>query len=235
MDELARLIVERMAATDRRPFLIGIAGSVAVGKSTIAEALRARLADGPGRPVVAVVPTDGFLLPNAVLETRGIAHRKGFPESYDTAALTGFLAAVRHGARATAPVYDHVTYDVVAGEEQVVVDVDVVIVEGINTLQVDADRYDLAVYVDADEGAVVGWFVERLVGLWTASRHDPDSFFHPLAGLSEDEVRAMAHAVWDAVNGPNLRQHILPSRDHADLIIDKAADHSVLRVRSQPR
>jgi type I pantothenate kinase len=230
MDELAQLIAERMAATDRRPFLIGIAGSVAVGKSTIAEALRAQLAEGPGHPTVAVVPTDGFLLPNAVLDERGIGHRKGFPESYDTDALIGFLGAVRDGRRATAPVYDHVTYDVLADEEQVVDGVDVVIVEGINALQVDADRYDVAVYVDADEADVVGWFVDRLVGLWTTTRDDPGSFFHPFATTSEDEVRAMARAVWDGVNGPNLHEHIAPSRDQADVIVDKGPGHGIRRI-----
>jgi type I pantothenate kinase len=232
--DLARLLHERAVARAAPPLLVGLTGAVAVGKSTTAGILRGLLAEHPEHPVVEVVATDGFLLPNVVLDERGLADRKGFPESYDHDALVAFLAALRRGEPdVRAPLYSHVTYDV-TDEVQVLVRPDVVIVEGLTVLgPALAGRFDVTIYVDADETDVEAWFVARLVALRAAAVDDEASFYRPLAAFSDDDVRAFAHAVWASINGPNLRENVLPGRDDADVVVEKAADHTIrgLRVR----
>jgi len=222
-----------------RPYIVGLAGSVAVGKSTTARILQALLARWPAHPRVELVTTDGFLLPNRELAARGLAERKGFPESYDTAALVAFLAALKRGDPVVrAPVYSHVRYDIVEGEEQVVERPDVVIVEGLNVLQTSrgvsrhvSDFFDFSIYVDADERDIEQWFVERFFLLRETVFADPESFFHPYASMSEADAESFARMVWATINGVNLREEILPTRARADLVLEKAADHRVRRVR----
>jgi type I pantothenate kinase len=257
---LSRLLNLRVAATQalqqttdtflgrphhRTPFIIGLGGSVAVGKSTTARVLQALLARWPDHPDVELVTTDGFLLANAVLEERGIMDRKGFPESYDVRALMRFLDRVKRGDPARAPVYSHVTYDIVEGEEQVLDAPDIVIVEGLNVLQTGAsagaearfvsDWFDFSIFVDADEADIEQWFVARIFALRETAFSDETSFFRHFATFSEDELRATAQGIWASINRPNLRENILPSRRRADLVLDKAADHAVRRVRLRLR
>ncbi len=224
------------------PFVIGVAGSVAVGKSTTARLLRTLLSRWPDHPQVELVTTDGFLLPNAELERRGILDRKGFPESYDTAALLAFVAAIKSGEPVVrAPLYSHLHYDVVPGEEVIVSQPDVLIVEGLNVLQtgtaVDADAvfvsdyFDFSLYLDAEEEDIRRWYVERFRALRTTAFADPRSYFHRYAGLSDAEADATATRIWEGINGPNLRENILPTRSRADLILRKGPDHLVEDVR----
>lgn len=222
------------------PYVIGIAGSVAVGKSTTARLLQALLARWPDHPRVDLVTTDGFLFPNAVLAERGLLERKGFPESYDVRRLLRFLRDVKSGAaEARAPVYSHLVYDVLADAEQVVCHPDIVIVEGLNVLQrggpddplVVSDLFDFSIYVDADEDHVRRWFLERFVTLRATAFRDPTSFFHRFTALTDAEAEAVALGVWDAVNGVNLAENVLPTRERADLILEKGPDHRVRRVR----
>lgn len=222
------------------PYVIGIAGSVAVGKSTTARLLQELLRRWPDHPRVDLVTTDGFLHPNRVLAERGIMHRKGFPESYDRRRLIDFLVALKAGAEEVrAPVYSHLVYDVLPDDEQVVRRPDVVIVEGLNVLQrggpddslVVSDLFDFSVYVDADEADVRSWFLERFLTLRATAFQDPTSFFHQYAAMPEDEAVAFAHDVWDGINGVNLAENILPTRERAHLILEKGPDHRVRRVR----
>lgn len=225
------------------PFIIGLAGSVAVGKSTTARVLQALLCRWPNHPSVALVTTDGFLLPNAVLEARGIMHRKGFPESYDRPELVRFLASVKAGAiEARAPVYSHQRYDIVPGEVQVVRRPDVVIVEGLNVLQVPpaehaetqlfpSDFFDYSIYVDADEADIESWYIERFLRLRDTVFQDPASYFHRYAALSEADARATAADIWARINQVNLRENILPTRPRARLILRKGAHHRVEQVQ----
>jgi type I pantothenate kinase len=229
------------------PFVIGVAGSVAVGKSTFARVLRALLSRWPDHPRVELLTTDGFLFPNAELEARGIMMRKGFPESYDVGRLVEILAALKSGAAVVrAPVYSHVEYDVVPGGEQLIEQADIVILEGLNVLQVPptrpdqvgddphplvSDFFDFSIYLDADEDDVRSWYVERFLALRSTAFTDEKSFFRHFAGLSEDDARVVAAGIWDTINGPNLRDNILPTRGRADLIVEKARDHRVRRVR----
>ena len=221
------------------PFVIGVAGSVAVGKSTTARLLQALLARWPTTPTVDLVTTDGFLHPNAELERRELSARKGFPESYDVRRLLRFLAAVKAGAdHVDAPVYSHVLYDIVPGAVQTVRRPDIVIVEGLNVLStsiaaevVVSDFFDFTIYVDADEADIEAWYVERFLGLCATVFREPSSYFHRFADLAHDEAVATARRLWSTVNAVNLRENILPTRERAHLILEKGPDHRVRRVR----
>jgi type I pantothenate kinase len=228
----------------RVPYVIGIGGSVAAGKSTIARLLQALLGRWPDHPRVDLVTTDGFLYPNAVLEARGLMSRKGFPESYDVRALLEFLAALKAGKQEVrAPVYSHLTYDIVMGDENVLRSPDIVIVEGVNVLQTPARRgrteasvvvsdfFDFSIYVDASERDLEDWYVARLLLLRETSLNDPRSYFNFLTRSSEDETRQFGSAVWREINLANLRENIAPSRERAHLVIEKGSDHLVSRVR----
>ena len=224
------------------PFVVGLAGSVAVGKSTAACALRALLARGPGTPRVDLVTTDGFLHPNAELERRGLLGRKGFPESYDVDRLLSFLAQVKAGeAEVEAPLYSHVLYDVVPGSVRRVRRPDVLVVEGVNVLSpfgsgglVVSDLLDFAVYLDADETDLQRWYVQRFLARCATVFQDPASHFHRYAGLGQDEASAVAVDIWASVNAVNLREYILPTRERADIILEKGPDHRVRRARLRP-
>jgi type I pantothenate kinase len=223
---------------DHTPFVVGVAGSVAVGKSTVARLLRELLGRWEGTPRVELVPTDGFLLPNAELERRGILERKGFPESYDRRALLRFVTAVKSGVdEVAAPVYSHERYDIVPDQQVVVHRPDVLIVEGLNVLQPPAgsglavsDLFDFSVYVDARTQDIADWYVERFRRLQTAAFASPRSYFHRYASLDEAAARETASQVWAAINEPNLRQNIQPTRSRATLVLRKAADHTVRTV-----
>jgi type I pantothenate kinase len=222
-----------------RPYVIGLAGSVAVGKSTTSRILQALLARWPAHPRVELVTTDGFLHPNRVLIERGLMERKGFPESYNTGALVKFLAALKAGeTEVRAPVYSHIRYDILDGEQQVVSQPDIVIVEGLNVLQISpgverhvSDFFDFTIYVDADEADIERWFVERFFTFRGTVFADPASFFHNYAALSDEEALQLAQFVWRTINGVNLREEILPTRARAQLVLEKGPDHRVRRVR----
>lgn len=227
----------------RTPFVIGIAGSVAVGKSTTARVLREMLARWPSSPHVELVTTDGFLMPNAVLERRGLLGRKGFPESYDRRALRSFIADVKSGVpQASAPVYSHVTYDIVPGDSITVRHPDVLIVEGLNVLQPAAvrtrespalavsDYFDASIYVDAAEPDVRQWYIDRFLSLRETAFARPDSYFHHYANLTDQEATDRASHIWDTINAPNLVRNIEPTRSRATIILRKGRDHAVQSV-----
>ncbi|MFM8848382.1 MAG: type I pantothenate kinase [Actinomycetota bacterium] len=226
----------------KMPYVIGVAGSVAVGKSTFARILQALLARWPDHPKVDLITTDGFLHPNAVLEERGIMNRKGFPESYDTRNLLRFLRELKSGrAEVQAPVYSHVVYDIVEGECVTVRQPDILILEGLNVLQVGApgsdaaefvsDYFDFSIYIDADETDIEQWYVDRFLSLCDSVFQNPDSFFRHFAHLSRDEAIATARGIWGGINGLNLRENIEPTRERASLVLRKGADHRVSDVR----
>ncbi|MFN3256649.1 MAG: type I pantothenate kinase [Ilumatobacter sp.] len=227
------------AIAPKVPYVIGVAGSVAVGKSTFARLLQALLAQWPDHPKVDLVTTDGFLHPNHVLEERGIMHRKGFPESYDTRSLIRVLREIKSGqSHVEAPVYSHVVYDIVDGEHVVIEQPDIVIIEGLNVLQTGgtatefvSDFFDFSIYIDASESDIEQWYVERFLTLRESVFQDPDSFFQFYAELSDDEAIDTARGIWRAINGLNLRENIAPTRDRASLIIRKRKDHRVDRVQ----
>ncbi len=221
------------------PFVVGVAGSVAVGKSTIARLLRELMSRWPGTPRVELVTTDGFLYPNAELERRGLMERKGFPESYDRRALVEFLTNVKSGApEARAPFYSHMRYDIVPDAHVTVRRPDVVIVEGLNVLQPPpspndvavSELFDFSIYVDAESDHVAQWYVERFLALRNAAFSNPNSFFNVFAHLSDDEAVETALGYWNSINLPNLVENVLPTKHRATLVLQKAADHTVERV-----
>jgi type I pantothenate kinase len=226
------------------PYVIGIAGSVAVGKSTIARMLQALLGRWPDHPRVDLVTTDGFLFSNNELEARGLMARKGFPESYDVRALMRFLAELKAGSpKVRAPRYSHLTYDIVDDEEIVLAAPDIVIVEGVNVLQtpsrrgraeasvVVSDFFDFSIYVEAAEADLERWYVDRLLLLRETSLHDPRSYFNFLTQYGEDATREFAESVWNQVNLVNLRENIAPTRGRAHLVLEKDREHAIRRVR----
>jgi type I pantothenate kinase len=223
----------------RTPFVIGVAGSVAVGKSTVARLLRELLSRWDEIDSVQLVTTDGFLMPNAELERRGLLARKGFPESYDRRGLLRFLSQVKSGAaEVRAPVYSHVRYDIVPDEEIVVRRPQVLVFEGLNVLQTPSDSaqaavsdfLDFGIYVDARTSDIERWYVDRFLKLQAGAFEQPDAYFRKYAGLRPAEARGIAERIWTSVNLPNLRENIARTRMRADLILEKANDHTVNRV-----
>ncbi|MGI9356236.1 MAG: type I pantothenate kinase [Rhizobiaceae bacterium] len=227
----------------KTPFVIGIAGSVAVGKSTTARILKELLSRWPASPKVDLITTDGFLLPNAKLRELDLMDRKGFPESFDRRAILEFLSSIKAGERrVTAPVYSHLVYDVVEGEEIVIERPDILIFEGINVLQTSelprdgnsvpfvSDYFDFSIYVDAEEEVVEKWYVERFMRLRETAFRDPESFFHRYSEVSDDTALAIARDLWARINLANLHENILPTRQRADLVLHKGTDHAVDKV-----
>ncbi len=227
----------------KNPFVIGIAGSVAVGKSTTARVLKELLARWPSSPKVDLITTDGFLWPNEILRRDNLMDRKGFPESYDVGSILRFLSAIKSGQRnVEAPVYSHLTYDVIPDEHVVIDRPDILIFEGINVLQtrelpkdgnaipVVSDFFDFSIYIDADEALIRRWYVERFMRLRETAFRKPESFFHRYSELSEDAALAIAENLWSNINLKNLRENILPTRPRAGLILRKGANHLVEEV-----
>ena len=229
---------------DRKmPYIIGVAGSVSVGKSTTARVLQALLTRWSPRPNVDLITTDGFLYPNAVLERQGLMQKKGFPESYDLPRLLSFLSDIKAGRHPVrAPVYSHLTYDIVPNKWVEIDQPDILIVEGVNVLQtgplprdgkavpVVSDFFDFSVYIDAEEAVLRKWYVKRFLSLRDTAFHDPRSYFNRYALLSDDEATATAIAIWERTNLANLEDNILPTRPRATLILKKGADHEIETV-----
>jgi type I pantothenate kinase len=222
------------------PYIIGIAGSVAVGKSTFARILRTLLARWPDHPKVDLITTDGFLYPNRELEARGLLGRKGFPESFDQRLLLEFLDAIKAGRHPVrAPAYDHAAYDILPGASIEVDQPDILLVEGLNVLQAGAARgpgnghpyvsdfFDFSIYLDADSTAVRGWYIQRFLELRRTAFQDPSAYFHRYAGLTDDAASQVADTLWGAINLPNLHLNILPTRSRADLVLRKGTDHAI--------
>lgn len=226
------------AMAPKVPYVIGIAGSVAVGKSTFARILQALLARWPDHPRVDLITTDGFLFPNKVLHDRGIMNRKGFPESYDTKALLQFLRDLKGGAEEVrAPVYSHVVYDIVDNDHITIRQPDILILEGLNVLQVGSesnefvsDYFDFSIYIDADETDIETWYVERFQALRETVFRDPNSFFQNYAHLTDEEAVETARSIWREINGKNLVENIEPTKARASLLVDKGHDHRVTEV-----
>ena len=247
VDEMQRLYYAQrqfLNIRDRKmPYIIGVAGSVAAGKSTTARVLQALLARWSPRPKVDLITTDGFLYPKAVLERQGLMQKKGFPESYDLPRLLNFLSDIKSGRHAVrAPVYSHLTYDIVPNQWTEIDQPDILIVEGVNVLQtgplprdgqavpVVSDFFDFSVYIDADEAVLRNWYVKRFLSLRDTAFHDPRSYFHRYALLSDEEATATATAIWERTNLANLEDNILPTRPRATLILKKGADHGIESV-----
>jgi type I pantothenate kinase len=241
----SKFLFERQQLT---PFVIGVAGSVAVGKSTTSRVLKELLGRWPDTPRVELVTTDGFLLPNRELEKRKLMQRKGFPESYDRRALLKFVTDVKSGAaEVRAPRYDHITYDILVGEEVVVRRPDVLIIEGLNVLQpailpvpekrgnhsalAISDYFDFSIYVDARTSYIRQWYIERFLHLRESAFAERGAFFHRFAELSDEQAVAFASEIWASINEPNLLQNIQPTRGRANLVLRKDADHLVKKVR----
>lgn len=223
----------------RVPFIIGVAGSVAVGKSTVSRLLKELLSRWEGTPKVEMITTDGFLYPNAELERRGIMHRKGFPESYDRMALLQFVADVKSGvAEVSTPVYSHLVYDIVEGQTNKVSNPDVLIVEGLNVLQSPgqgqylalSDFFDFKIYVDADTKNIAQWFIDRFEKLRETAFTNPASYFHRYAEMPYEKALDRANEIWATINLPNLIENILPTRSRATLVLHKGSEHAVERV-----
>jgi type I pantothenate kinase len=225
------------------PYVIGIGGSVSSGKSTTARILRRLLSRWPSHPKVDLVTTDGFLLPNAVLEREGLMQRKGFPESYDLQRILRFMSDIKSGERdVEAPVYSHLTYDVIPGQTQVVDQPDILIVEGINVLQTGrpprdgrgipntSDFFDFSIFIDAEETDLKTWYIERFFSLRNGAFQNPQSYFHRYASLTDAEASETATRIWNTINLVNLRENILPTRPRADLVLRKGTDHKVRSV-----
>jgi type I pantothenate kinase len=229
-----------MADVNKPPFVIGIAGSVAVGKSTTARILKELLARWPSSPKVDLITTDGFLYPNEVLRRENLMERKGFPESYDIGALLRFLSAIKAGQpNVKAPRYSHLTYDVLPNEFTVIDQPDILIFEGINVLQsrdlpaggrivpIVSDFFDFSIYIDADEDLIHNWYVNRFMNLRKTAFRDPNSFFNRYASISEEAALSIAEGLWQNINLKNLRQNIVPTRPRADLILRKGKNHLI--------
>ncbi|MEY3282052.1 MAG: type I pantothenate kinase [Acidobacteriota bacterium] len=235
--------------SDKVPFIIGIAGSVAVGKSTTSRILQALLARWPNHPKVDLVTTDGFLYPNSILESRGLMKRKGFPESYDRRRLINFISTVKAGEPdVQVPLYSHLSYDILPDQFQTIQQPDIMIVEGLNVLQVRegtsdttnlndqiqssfvSDFFDFSIYVDAPEEYIRDWYVQRFLTLRRTAFRDPLSYFNRYATLPDEEARHIALHIWDEINGLNLRENILPTRSRARLILEKGSGHAVQQV-----
>ena len=227
----------------KMPYIIGVAGSVAVGKSTTARVLQALLARWPNVPKVDLITTDGFLYPNAILEREGLMEKKGFPESYDLPALLRFLSDVKAGRRpARAPIYSHLVYDVMPNQWVEVDRPDILIVEGLNVLQTGrlpkdgkeipfvSDFFDFSIYLDADEDVLFSWYVDRFLTLRSTAFRDPKSYFHRYSNLSDEEARETAAGIWKRINLVNLHENILPTRQRAHLILNKIASHQIDEV-----
>lgn len=221
------------------PFIIGVAGSVAVGKSTVSRLLKELLSRWPSTPTVALVTTDGFLHPNAVLEERGIMDRKGFPESYDRLALLKFVADIKSGkGEVSAPLYSHLTYDIVPSARVVVSSPDVVIIEGLNVLQPPAlgqevalsDYFDFKIYVDAPTQEIESWYLDRFKALRESAFKDPASYFHRYAEIAENVALDRAKEIWRTINLPNLMENIISTKSRATLVLQKGEKHRVERV-----
>ena len=227
----------------KTPFIIGIAGSVAVGKSTTARILKELLSRWPASPKVDLITTDGFLLPNAKLRELDLMDRKGFPESFNRRAILAFLSRIKAGEhKVEAPVYSHLVYDVVENEKVVIERPDILIFEGINVLQTSelpndgnsvpfvSDYFDFSIYIDADEKMIEKWYVERFMRLRETAFRDPESFFHRYSEVSDDMAFAIARDLWVRINLANLHENILPTRQRADLVLHKGEDHTVNKV-----
>ncbi|WP_376766721.1 type I pantothenate kinase [Peribacillus huizhouensis] len=230
--------------TRKIPYIIGIAGSVAVGKSTTSRIIKALLSKWHNHPKVEIVTTDGFLFPNSVLEQKGLMQRKGFPESYDIRELINFLAQLKSGAPTiSAPVYSHLYYDVLPGQNVLINQPDIVIVEGINVLQTPilqdqsspsvfvSDFFDLSIYVDAVETDLKEWYINRFMKLKETAFHNPQSYFHRYASLSDREAFVVAADIWNRINKVNLLHNIEPTKTRADLILTKAASHDIRTIK----
>lgn len=242
--ELYRVTSDFLGRTQAKvPYIIGIAGSVAVGKSTSARILRTLLARWPNHPKVDLITTDGFLFPNRILEERDLMGRKGFPESFDVRRLIQFLSDVKAGSRnVAAPVYSHFTYDIVPDDRIVVDQPDILVVEGLNVFQpwkpaedeepqpFVSDFFDFSIYLDADEEAIRRWYIERFLSLRSTSFSDPKAYFHRYAKLSDEEAVTTADSIWTSINLANLRKNILPTRQRAQLILRKGDDHRIRDV-----